>query len=94
MNQTISTYFEGFNYAGPQYAPWELTRVKYYRLDGNGIQFFYKQSNLQLRFFVELISETESRVHDFSQGLQPMDFTDADFEVSQCAAPSVVSFLQ
>ena len=34
VNKTIATYFEGFSYAGPQYAPWELTRVKYYRLDG------------------------------------------------------------
>ena len=31
---TISHFFDGYTFAGPQYAPWELTRNKYYRLDG------------------------------------------------------------
>ena len=93
VNQTIHEYFNGYTYAGAQYAPWELTRVKYFRLDGNGVQYFYKQSNLSLRFFVELFSETEYRVHDFSNGLQEKTFSTSDFVVDQCQqAPEV--FLQ
>ena len=92
VNQTIATYFDGFSYAGVQYAPWELTRVKYHRLDSQGVQYFYKQSNLQLRFFVEIGAE-ESIVHDFASGLvERNDFTNADFAVSQCSAE--VAFLQ
>ena len=84
VNQTIATFFDQFSYAGVQYAPWELTRVKYHRLDGKGVQYFYKQSNLELRFFVEIVSDTLSRVHDFAGGLEEKSFTDADFVVSQC----------
>ena len=42
VNQTIATFFDSFTYAGLQYAPWELTRVKYHRLDKESIQYFYK----------------------------------------------------
>ena len=86
VNQTIATFFDQFTYAGVQYAPWELTRVKYHRLDGAGVQYFYKQSNLQLRFFVELTSETQSRVNDFAAGLVAKTFTESDFVVAQCTA--------
>ena len=89
VQYTIATFFNQFTYAGTQYAPWDLTRVKYHRLDGKGVQFFYKQSNLQLRFFVELVNETTTKVHDFASGLVEKSFTDADFVVSQCqAAPA------
>lgn len=89
VQYTIATFFNQFTYAGTQYAPWELTRVKYHRLDGKGVQYFYKQSNLELRFFVELVSETTSKVHDFASGLVAKTFTDADFVVTQCqAAPA------
>ena len=81
VSQTIATYFDSFAYAGLQYAPWELTRVKYHRLDKGALQYFYKQSNLWLRFIVEVVSETESRVHDFASGLTEREFTVADFAV-------------
>ena len=93
VNQTIATFFEQFSYAGPQFAPWELTRNKYYRLDGKGVQYFYKQSNLQLRFFVEVIDETTSKVHDFQGGLEEKTFTPEDFTITQCT-PSATPFLQ
>ena len=93
VNQTIATFFDTFTYAGTQYAPWELTRVKYHRLDSAGVQYFYKQSNLELRFIVELISDTTSKVHDFAQGLEEKAFTDADFVVSQCQQ-AAMPFLQ
>ena len=94
VSTQIATFFDQFSFAGLQYAPWELTRVKYYRLDGNGVQYYYKQSNLALRFFVELISDTQSRVHDFSGGLIEKNFTDADFVISECQASMPGEFLQ
>ena len=81
----IAQYFEGFTYAGVQYAPWELTRVKYHRLDGKGIQVFYKQSNLMLRFIV-WPGETTSYVWDYRDGLVATDFTEGDFTINQCKA--------
>lgn len=93
VNMTIATYFNQFAYAGVQYAPWELTRVKYHRLDGQGVQYFYKQSNLQLRFFVELTSETTMKIHDFASGLEAKQFTDADFVIAECS-PAAMPFLQ
>jgi len=50
VSNVINGFFNGFSYKGPQYAPWDLTRVKYYRLDGPGVQFFYKISNQVMRF--------------------------------------------
>ena len=91
VNQTIATFFNDFTYAGVQYAPWELTRVKYHRLDRQSIQYFYKQSNLELRFFVEIVSDTLSRVHDFAGGLEEKSFTSADFVVPQCS-PAASAF--
>jgi hypothetical protein len=37
VSNVINGFFNGFTYKGAQYAPWDLTRVKYYRLDGPGI---------------------------------------------------------
>ena len=89
----ISHYFDSFTYAGVQYAPWELTRVKYHRLDGQGIQYFYKQSNLMLRFVV-WPGETTTYVWDFREGLVETDFTQADFTIDQCkSAESLISQL-
>ena len=45
VSNVINGFFNGFTYKGAQYAPWDLTRVKYYRLDGPGIQYYYKLSN-------------------------------------------------
>ena len=45
VSNVIKGFFNGFTYKGAQYAPWDLTRVKYYRLDGPGIQYYYKLSN-------------------------------------------------
>ena len=87
----ISHYFDSFVYAGVQYAPWELTRVKYHRLDGQGIQYFYKQANLMLRFVV-WPGETTTYVWDFREGLVETAFTEGDFSIDQCKA-SVVSQL-
>ena len=86
VNQTLATFFDTFTYAGLQYAPWELTRVKYHRLDSQSgnIQFYYKQSNQQIRFFVELLNDGTQRVHDFSAGLVAKTFTKQDFAVTQC----------
>ena len=90
----IAHYFDEFEYAGIQYAPWELTRVKYHRLDGQGIQYFYKQANLMLRFVV-WPGETTTYVWDFRDGLVATDFTEADFTIDQCksAEESLISKL-
>jgi hypothetical protein len=45
VQNVINGFFNGFIFKGLQYAPWDLTRVKYYRLDGPGIQYYYKLSN-------------------------------------------------
>lgn len=95
VNQTIATFFDNFTYAGTQYAPWELTRLKYHRLDGPGVQYFYKQSNLQLRFIVELENGEQRRVHDFAQGLVQQWFGADAFIIQECSNNSTASlFLQ
>ena len=94
VSTQISQYFDDFVYAGVQYAPWELTRVKYHRLDGQGIQYFYKQSNQMLRFIV-WPGELNTYVWDFTDGLVETDLTEADFVISQCkvAQPTVDSMI-
>ena len=91
----ISHYFDGFVYAGVQYAPWELTRVKYHRLDGQGIQYFYKQSNQMLRFIV-WPSDSTTYVWDFTDGLVETDLAEKDFVIIGCMAaaePTVESLI-
>ena len=88
----LANFFDGFTYAGVQYAPWELTRVKYHRLDGKDVQFFYKQANLMLRFIV-WPGETTTYVWDYRDGLVATDFTDADFTIEQCKAKSADSVI-
>ena len=95
---TIAHFFDGFTFEGLQYAPWELTRNKYYRLDGKGMQYFYKVSNLQVRF-IAWPGETETKIFDFQGGLTEEVYTPSDFVLPQCqkanyAAVTPSQFLQ
>ncbi len=82
--EQIDNLFANYTYAGVQYAPWELTRVKYHRLDSQGVQYFYKQSDLMVRF-IAWPGLNETKVFDFPYGFISTDFTEADFSIYQYA---------
>lgn len=77
VNNVINGFFNGFSYQGTKYAPWDLTRVKYYRLDGPGIQYYYKISNMQMRF-IAYPGDATTVVFDFKNGWAQKSFMAKD----------------
>jgi hypothetical protein len=87
----IDHAWDGLTYSGLQFAPWDLSRQRYNRLDGNGVQYYYKQQTNALRYIVEIGRET--RVYDYGQGFVEKSWTEADFVLSECQSESS-TFLQ